>query len=150
MARDRRETGATGPETMLDLFQKYKLHHVGVVFPNLRDAELFLTKMGMEEASRGFVEVWSCWCIFVKGADSALLELVAPEGGPLARFNKGAGGVHHFALEVPDILSASAAIEASGMKMLEAEPVQGAGPFLCNFIHPFATRGIQIELVQLI
>lgn len=135
---------------MLDLFQKYRVHHVGIVLPNLADAELFLQKMGMAERSRGYVEVWSCWCIFVAGADGALLELVVPEGGPLARFNKGAGGVHHFALEVPDIRAASASIEASGMKMLEAEPVQGAGAFLCNFIHPFSTRGIQIELVQLL
>jgi len=139
----------TGSDTMIELFQKYRLHHVGVVFPRLADAELFMQNMGMTEAWRGFVEVWSCWCLFVDGADGTLLELVVPEGGPLARFNKGAGGVHHFAFEVPDILAASEAIEAGGMKMLEPAPVQGAGPFLCNFIHPFSTRGIQIELVQL-
>ena len=133
---------------MMDLFQKYRLHHVGVVFPNIPDAELFMQKMGMTEAWRGFVEIWSCWCIFVDGADGTLLELVVPEGGPLARFNKGAGGVHHFALEVEDIVAVSRQLEENGMKMLEAEPVQGAGRFLCNFIHPFATRGIQIELVQ--
>jgi methylmalonyl-CoA/ethylmalonyl-CoA epimerase len=34
------------------------------------------------------------------------------------------------------------------MRMIEPAAIKGAGNFLCNFISPVATRGIQIELVQ--
>ncbi len=36
------------------------------------------------------------------------------------------------------------------MKLLEPEPVKGAGPFLCNFLSPIYTRGITIEFVELL
>ena len=71
-----------------------------------------------------------------------------PEGGPLAKFNKGAGGVHHFAYEVADIEAVSEKLIGKGLAMLEPAAIRGAGNFLCNFIHPVYTRGIQIELVQ--
>ena len=64
------------------------------------------------------------------------------------KFNKGAGGLHHIAIEVPDIAAASAAYEAQGFRMVEPAAVKGAGDFLCNFLMPSATRGIITELVQ--
>jgi methylmalonyl-CoA/ethylmalonyl-CoA epimerase len=131
-----------------DLFARYTLHHVGVVSPGLEEAETLMANLGLVEDYRGYVEQWSCWCIFTKAASGAAIELVVAEGGPLARFNKGAGGVHHFAFEVEDIRAASAWAEGRGLKMLEPEPIKGAGDFWCNFIHPVATRGVQIEFVE--
>ena len=71
-----------------------------------------------------------------------------PDGGPLTKFNKGIGGVHHFAYEIDDFAKAADWCEANDLSLLEPEPIKGAGNFLCNFIHPLGTRGIQIELVQ--
>ncbi len=68
----------------------------------------------------------------------------------MERFNKGAGGLHHIALQVPSLVDLAKALEAEGMKLLEPEPVKGAGPFLCNFLSPIYTRGITIEFVELI
>jgi hypothetical protein len=81
-------------------------------------------------------------------AGGTAIELVVPDGGPLAKFNKGLGGVHHFAYEIEDFAVAERWCEAHDMTLLEPAPIKGAGNFLCNFIHPMATRGIQIELVQ--
>jgi catechol 2,3-dioxygenase-like lactoylglutathione lyase family enzyme len=129
-------------------FSRYTLHHIGIVLPDLEDAAFFMETMGLEEDYRGYVEPWSCWCIFTRGASGAAIELVTPEGGPLARFNKGAGGVHHFALEVPSFDEVNAWCATQGLTMLEPEPIKGAGNFLCNFLNPVSTRGVQIEFVQ--
>jgi hypothetical protein len=109
-----------------------------------------MTLMALEEDYRGRVEQWDCLCIFTKPASGASIELVVPESGSLKRFNKGAGGVHHYAYQVADIGVASNDCETRGMNMLLPEPIKGAGNFLCNFINPMSLRGIQIELVQII
>lgn len=76
------------------------------------------------------------------------IELVVPEGGPLEKFNKGAGGLHHYALETADIIATQQQLSKKGIRMIEEQPVKGAGDFLCNFVHPISTRGIIIEYIQ--
>jgi catechol 2,3-dioxygenase-like lactoylglutathione lyase family enzyme len=126
------------------------LHHVGIVLPSEEDVETLMTVLGMREDYRGFVPQWSALCIFARADKGSLIEYVVPKGGPLERFNKGAGGVHHIALEVADLAATMRAYEAQGMKFLEKEPIKGAGPFLCNFLSPIYTRGALIEFVELI
>jgi len=130
------------------MFAEYRLHHVGVVIPSIEAAEAHMAQFGLSEEYRGYVEPWQCWCIFTKPASGAAVELVMPDGGPLTKFNKGIGGVHHFAYEIDDFAKAADWCEANDLSLLEPEPIKGAGNFLCNFIHPLGTRGIQIELVQ--
>lgn len=131
------------------MFSQYRLHHVGMISPSLDEAERFMQTFELEEDYRGFVDPWHCWCIFTKAANGGTpIELVVATDGPLLRFNKGAGGVHHFAFEVPDIRAATAWVESQEMRMIEPEPIKGAGDFWCNFLSPASTRGIQVELVQ--
>jgi len=127
-----------------------RLHHVGVIQPDMAAAEAYMNVFGHAEDYRGYVEPFRCWCIFLKTAapGAAAVELVIPDGGPLAKFNKGAGGLHHYAFATADIRALQAAFAARDMPMLEAEPVKGAGDFLCNFLHPIATRGVIVEYVQ--
>jgi methylmalonyl-CoA/ethylmalonyl-CoA epimerase len=126
------------------------IHHVGIVQPTEEDAMALMFLLGMEEDYRGFVPEWSALCIFTKATTGSPIEFVVPSGGPLARFNKGAGGFHHIALQVPDIRALAERLETEGMKLIEPQPIKGAGPFLCNFLSPLYTRGITIEFVQLI
>ena len=130
------------------MFEQYRLHHVGVVLPDMAEVDAFMDTMGLVESYRGFVEPWSCWCIFTTPAAGAAIELVVPDGGPLAKFNKGAGGVHHFAYEVEDIAAVTAWAEGKGMRMIEPVAIKGAGDFWCNFLSPASTRGINVEFVQ--
>ncbi len=133
----------------MSIFSRYRLHHVGVVFPSLEDAERHMETFGLIEDYRGFVEPWHSWCIFTQPeAGGTAIELVVATEGPLTRFNKGVGGVHHFAYAINDFAVAEAWCAANDLALLEPAPIKGAGNFLCNFIHPVATRGIQIELVQ--
>lgn len=127
------------------------LHHVGIVVPDFTAAETYMDIFSHEEHYRGHVPEFDCWCLFMKAQPGLpAVELVVPTGGTLARFNKGAGGVHHYALETPDIRMLQAALAERDIAMLRDEPVKGAGNFLCNFISPVATRGILVEYVQLL
>ena len=92
---------------------------------------------------------WSALCIFTEARHGSQIEFVIPKGGPLAKFNKGVGGLHHIAFQVPDLNEVALELHAQGMKFLETEHVQGAGPFICNFLNPGFTRGLTIEYVQL-
>jgi methylmalonyl-CoA/ethylmalonyl-CoA epimerase len=127
-----------------------KIHHVGIVQPSLEDALAFMSLLGLAEDFRGYVERWQCWCIFTKATGTTTIELVVPEGGPLAKFNKGAGGLHHVALEVDSLDEVRLRLEEQGLRLLEPNPVKGAGNFLCNFLSPVSTRGIQLEFIQVL
>lgn len=127
------------------------LHHVGIVQPSIAAAEAYMELFGHEEDYRGEVPEFECWCLFCKApAGQPAVELVVPTGGPLARFNHGVGGLHHYALLTADIRALQAELAARDIPMLRPEPVRGAGPFLCNFIGPVATRGVIVEYVELI
>ncbi|MFQ3594644.1 MAG: VOC family protein [Sphingomonadaceae bacterium] len=126
-----------------------RLHHVGIVVPDWEAAEAYLALFGHREAFRGEVPEFDCWCLFAQAPEGATtVELVIPTGGSLARFNKGAGGLHHYAFEVDDLAGLMADFGARDLPMLRPEPVKGAGDFLCNFLSPVATRGVLVEFVQ--
>jgi methylmalonyl-CoA/ethylmalonyl-CoA epimerase len=133
------------------LAQQPKLHHVGLVQADWEVAQEYMAVFGHEEDYRGYVSEFECWCLFCKAPPGQpAVELVIPTGGSLARFNKGAGGLHHYALETADIRGLQRELAERDIAMLHPEPVKGAGDFLCNFINPIATRGVLVEYVELL
>lgn len=105
--------------------------------------------LGLTESYRGYVPQFQALCIFTDPVNGGSpVEFVVADGGSLTKFNKGAGGIHHIAFEVPDIAALTAEFASRGVSMIEPEAVKGAGPFLCNFLSPIATRGIIVEYVQ--
>lgn len=125
------------------------MHHVGIVQPSEEEASTLMALLGLEEDYRGYVETWRALCIFTKAQGATPIEFVIPNGGPLEKFNKGAGGLHHIALTVNSLDATRARLEQQGMKLLSEVHVRGAGPFFCNFLSPVFTRGIQVEFIEL-
>lgn len=132
------------------LHHRLKLHHVGIVQPDMAAAEVYMEVFGYGEDYRGYVPAFQCWCLFLKADAGPAVELVVPTGGSLAKFNRGAGGLHHFAYETPDLATLQAAFARRDIAMLQSAPVKGAGNFLCNFLSPIVTRGVLVEYVQLL
>ncbi|WP_010545409.1 VOC family protein [Sphingomonas elodea] len=126
------------------------LHHVGIVQPDEDAVQAMMATLGLTEDYRGYVPQFQATCIFTRAAGRSPIEFVVPDGGPLERFNKGAGGIHHLAFEVPDLAAVEAHFAALGSPMLEERSVQGAGNFLCNFLRPSATRGVIVEYIQIL
>ena len=77
-----------------------------------------------------------------------LLEPLSPET-PVGKFLKKRGpGLHHVAVKVEDINASLAHLKEQGVRLIDENPRVGAGGCLVAFVHPSATNGVLLELVQ--
>jgi methylmalonyl-CoA/ethylmalonyl-CoA epimerase len=78
------------------------------------------------------------------------IELIAPHGNAtLEKFLEKRGpGIHHIALEVEGIEDALAFLKGLGVRLIDESPRTGARGHKVAFIHPSATGGVLVELVQ--
>jgi hypothetical protein len=121
---------------------------VGIVVPSEHQAHDLIELLGLQEEGRGYVDSYSALCIFTAGNGGSSLELVVPSEGPLTRFNRGLGGLHHVAIVVDSLTELADTMRERGTPLLEERPVRGAGEFLCNFLAPVYTRGVIVEYVE--
>jgi len=82
---------------------------------------------------------------------TSMVELIAPTA-PEAAFAKYLAekgpGMHHIAYQVADITAALATLKAQGLRLVDEVPRPGLHGTLVAFVHPKATLGTLIELVQ--
>ena len=86
----------------------------------------------------------------VRVADS-YIQLLTPTSGssPVARFLERRGeGLHHVAFRVEDCAAALEAVKASGGRVIDEAPRPGSRGTTVAFVHPAASFGTLIELVQ--
>jgi len=78
-----------------------------------------------------------------------ILENQPGEEGPIQKFitNRG-GGIHHLALAVESIELAIAHMNTHGVELIDEQPRPGAHQTRIAFVHPRATGGILVELVE--
>lgn len=83
--------------------------------------------------------------------ENSRLEILSPSAtdSPISNFLTTRGsGLHHIALEVENIEESLVELKAKNIKLLDQEPRDGAHHTKIAFIHPHATGGILVELVQ--
>ena len=80
----------------------------------------------------------------------ASIELIAPNGndGVKKFLEKRGPGLHHLALEVEGIEDALTFLKALGVQLIDETPRVGAHGHKVAFIHPKATGGLLVELVE--
>jgi methylmalonyl-CoA epimerase len=86
----------------------------------------------------------------VRVADS-YVQLLTPtrDDSPVAKFLEKRGeGLHHVAYRVADCAAALEAVKAMGYQVIDQAPRQGSRSTTVAFIHPKASFGTLIELVQ--
>ena len=78
------------------------------------------------------------------------LELISPKGNDgLAKFLEKRGpGIHHIAIEVEGIETALTTLKTLGVPLIDETPRKGARGHKVAFLHPKATGGVLIELVE--
>ncbi len=78
------------------------------------------------------------------------LELITPKGNEgLTRFLEKRGpGLHHIAIEVEGLDAALAVLGALGVPLIDAVARPGARGHRVAFVHPKATGGVLVELVE--
>ena len=127
-----------------------KLDHLGVAVRSLDEAIGVYQALGITVSHRETVDsdgVQVAFLPFLGGR----FELLEPtrESSPVARFIERRGpGLHHIAVEVADIRKALEDIRTRGFRLIDAEARPGANGSLVAFVHPEATGGVLLELVQ--
>ena len=126
-----------------------RLHHVGIVLPDLKTAHDFIDMFGLEIDYEGFVEAYHADLIFTThGKDESPLEFIIPKEGVLTKFNGGKGGIAHIAFEVENVEAARREFEEKGYQMLEQKAVPGTSDIIVNFVRPRFSHNILVEFVQ--
>ncbi len=79
------------------------------------------------------------------------IELVRPtdtESGSARFLAKRGPGMHHVAFEVADLPGVLHQLKARGVRLINEQPVSGAGGSQVAFVHPESTGGVLVELCQ--
>ena len=114
-----------------------RLHHVGLIVPDIDRVEKLALLFGLKLGRRQYVPEYEAECIFTEGS-AGMIEFIVPRGGKLTKFNKGLGGLHHVAIEVDDLAAVTDELRQQDVELLESEPVD-AGPIWINFLSPIST-----------
>ena len=124
--------------------------HIGIAVRSLAQAGKFYEDLGIPSAGGEEVAEQKVRVAFYPAGESRveLLESTDPEG-PIGRFVEKKGpGLHHIALRVGDLEATLKNLAARGYDLIDKVPRAGAGNHRIAFVHPRATGGVLLELVE--
>jgi methylmalonyl-CoA/ethylmalonyl-CoA epimerase len=127
-----------------------KISHVAIAVENLDHAvEKYRQVLGIEPSDREFVPAQKVETMMFPIGDAGL-ELLEPKGNEgLAKFLEKRGpGLHHVAIEVEGIEGAIAFLKSLHVPLIDEVPRIGAHGHKTAFLHPRATGGVLVELVE--
>lgn len=129
-----------------------ELHHVSIVVASIADSLPFyrdtlrMTPGPMREIADQGVRV-----VFLS-APNTLIELIQPldADSGVARFlaERGRPTLHHLCFVVDDLRATLVALAKRGVELIDREPRTGAEGDVA-FLHPRASDGVLIELIEL-
>jgi methylmalonyl-CoA/ethylmalonyl-CoA epimerase len=127
-----------------------RIDHIGIVVASIDDAlQTYRDQLGFTLLERVAIPEQLVEAAFLD-AHNGTIELIAPtdsESGT-ARFLANRGeGVHHICFAVDDLQAALAELSAQGLRLIDETPRRGVHG-LVAFVHPKATHGAMIELLQ--
>jgi methylmalonyl-CoA/ethylmalonyl-CoA epimerase len=127
------------------------IDHIGLAVTDIAEAvTLYQTQFGVQEWE--IIELPERHMrVAITTIGTSMVELIAPTA-PEAAFAKylteKGPGMHHIAYRVADITAALATLKAQGLRLVDEVPRPGLHGTLVAFVHPKATMGTLIELVQ--
>jgi methylmalonyl-CoA/ethylmalonyl-CoA epimerase len=127
-----------------------KIDHVAICVRDIDEsAAKFLQILGVSPRERELVASQKTEAALLPIGETSL-ELIRSAGNDgLDRFLEKRGpGLHHIAVEVEGIESALAYLKGLGVPLIDETPRKGARGHKVAFIHPKATGGVLIELVE--
>ncbi len=125
-----------------------KIDHLGIAVKSLDEAIPHYTDvMGLACEHIEEIESQKVRTAFFEVGQTHI-ELLEPtaEDSPIARFlEKNGEGLHHVAYYTDDIEGQLKKAKEAGCKLINAEPVRGAGGKRIAFLHPKSTNGVLTE-----
>jgi methylmalonyl-CoA epimerase len=126
-----------------------RIAHLGIVVKNLDAAlELFTGALPLDLVHTEDYQGMKIGFISVGDSSIELLQDVSGSSGVKKFLDNNGEGIHHIAFEVDDIAQAVAELKEKGVKLIDEKPRPGAHGMSVAFMHPKATHGILMELVQ--
>jgi methylmalonyl-CoA/ethylmalonyl-CoA epimerase len=130
---------------------KMKVDHIGVATRSIEEAlKFWRDALGLEVKHTETVEEQGVHVAMLPAGEPRV-ELLEPTGpaSPVAKFLEKRGpGIHHVAVRVEDIRASLARLKREGARLIDEEPRVGAGGCLVAFVHPSASGGVLLELVE--
>jgi len=128
-----------------------EIDHVGIAVRDLEAAIAWYAEVfGATLEHREIVESDGVEEALIRVADS-YVQLLAPtrDDSPVAKYLEKRGeGLHHVAYRVEDCARALDIVKAAGCQVIDQTPRPGSRGTTVAFIHPKASFGTLIELVQ--
>lgn len=127
-----------------------KIDHVAVCVKDVDEAiAKYKQVLGLEPEVREVVASQKTEAVLLPIGETSL-ELISPRGNEgLEKFLERRGpGLHHIAVEVEGIEAALATLKALGVPLVDETPRKGARGHKVAFLHPKATGGVLVELVE--
>ncbi|HVJ92274.1 MAG TPA: methylmalonyl-CoA epimerase [Labilithrix sp.] len=127
-----------------------KIDHVAICVPDTDEAlAKYKSVLGLEPEVREVVASQKTEATLLPIGETSL-ELISPQGNDgLVKFlDKRGPGLHHIAIEVEGIEAALSALKALGVPLIDEAPRKGARGHKVAFVHPKATGGVLVELVE--
>ena len=127
-----------------------RIDHVAIAVENIDESlAKFSQAFGLAAREREVVESQRTEAALLPVGESNI-ELIEPKGNDgLRRFlDKRGPGLHHIAIEVEGIEAALALLKSAGVPLIDETPRAGARGHKVAFVHPKATGGVLIELVE--
>jgi len=128
-----------------------KINHLGIATKDIGEALKFWgDALGLENVHTETVLDQKVRVAILPLGESRI-ELLEPtsDDSPISKFlEKRGGGIHHIAVEVEDIAASLEKLKSQGMRLIDEIPRVGAENCLVAFVHPAATNGVLLELVQ--
>jgi len=126
-----------------------RIAHLGVAVNDLESALKFFTE-GLPLELTHTEDYQGMRIGFIPVGDSSieLLQDVSGSSAIKKYLDKNGEGIHHIAFEVEDIHQAVKELKEKGIKLIDETPRPGAHGMSIAFMHPKASHGILMELVQ--
>jgi methylmalonyl-CoA epimerase len=128
----------------------HKIDHLGIAVKSVAVAKRFYEQLGLSVSAEETVPEEKVNLVMATVGESRL-ELLEPtsEDSAIAKFlAQRGGGLHHVALQVPDLASVVARLKNDGVRLVSDEIKTGAGGHRYVFVHPSSAGGVLIELVE--
>jgi methylmalonyl-CoA/ethylmalonyl-CoA epimerase len=132
------------------MFSIRKIDHVAVCVADIDAAlDTYGAVFGLEGRERETSAALATEAVLVPIGEGNL-ELISPRGNPgLEKFLEKRGpGLHHIALEVEGLDAALLFLKSLGVPLIDETPKVGARGHRIAFVHPKATGGVLVELVE--
>ena len=128
-----------------------RINHIAIVVEEIDDAlHFWRDALGLKVTHTEEVPDQDAVVAFlhVGNMDIELVKSTSEESGEARYLKKRGPGIHHICFEVDDIEASLESLKASGVRLINSEPIIGTNGKRIAFVHPESTHGVLVELYE--